>query len=143
KHNLTFGPDPATHNHCTFGGMLGNNSCGMHAQMAGKAEDNVESMDVLTYDGLRMRVGPTDDTKFDGIVAAGGRRAEIYAGLRRIRDRYADLIRRNFPKIPRRVSGYNLNELLPENDFNIARALVGTEGTCVTILEATVRLVYW
>ena len=65
---------------------------------------------------------------------------EIYAGLARIRDRYADLIREKFPRIPRRVSGYNLDELLPENGFNVARALVGSEGTCANIVSATLNL---
>ncbi len=143
KRNFTFGPDPATHSRCTFGGMLGNNSCGMHAQMAGKAEENVISMEVLTYDGLRLHVGETSEEELNAIVREGGRRAEIYAGMKRIRDQYGDLIRKRFPKIPRRVSGYNLNELLPENGFNVARALVGSEGTLVSILEAEVRLVYW
>src|SRR3954452_3933872 len=141
EHELTYGPDPATHQYCTFGGMIGNNSCGTHSLMAGKTSDNVEELDVLTYDGRRMRVGPTSDDELDAIVRAGGRRGEIYAGLRDIRDRYADLVRERFPDIPRRVSGYNLDELLPENGFNVARALVGSEGTCVTILEAGVRLV--
>jgi FAD/FMN-containing dehydrogenase len=75
------------------------------------------------------------------IIREGGRRAEIYAGLKSIADRYGDQVRRQFPNIPRRVSGYNLNHLLPENGFHVARALVGSEGTCVTILEATCRLV--
>ncbi len=141
EHQLTYGPDPATHQYCTFGGMIGNNSCGTHSLMAGKTSDNVEELEVLTYDGLRMKVGPTSDEELEAIVRAGGRRGEIYAGLRDIRDRYADLVRERFPDIPRRVSGYNLDELLPENGFNVARALVGTEGTCATILEATVRLV--
>jgi FAD/FMN-containing dehydrogenase/Fe-S oxidoreductase len=141
KHHLTFGPDPATHNHCTLGGMMGNNSCGIHSIMAGRTSDNVEELEILTYDGLRLRVGQTSEEELRQIIAAGGRRGQIYAGLESIRDRYADLIRERFPKIPRRVSGYNLDELLPENGFHVARALVGTEGTCVTILEATVRLV--
>jgi len=140
--HLTFGPDPATHNRNTFGGMIGNNSCGMHAQMAGKTEENTEELDIVTYDGLRMRVGPTSDADYERIVAEGGRRAEIYTQLRALRDRYADLIRARFPKIPRRVSGFALDQLLPENGFNVARALVGTEGTCVTVVEATVRLVH-
>ena len=59
QHGLTFGPDPATHNHCTLGGMIGNNSCGIHSVMAGRPADNVEELEVLTYDGLRMKVGPT------------------------------------------------------------------------------------
>jgi FAD/FMN-containing dehydrogenase/Fe-S oxidoreductase len=142
RHHLTFGPDPATHNHNTLGGMIGNNSCGTHSVMAGKTEENVIDLDVLTYDGLRMRVGATTDEERDRIISAGGRRGEIYAGLKRIADRYGDQIRRRFPNIPRRVSGYNLPDLLPENGFHVARALVGTECTCAVTLEATVKLVW-
>ncbi len=143
-HKLTWGPDPATHSHCTFGGMLGNNACGVHAQMAGKAADNVHELDILLYDGTRMRVGWMEESELEGQIAAGGRTGEIYARLKSIRERYAPLVRQRFPKIPRRVSGYNLDELLPGPDgrFNVARALVGTEGTCVTFLEAKVRLLY-
>jgi FAD/FMN-containing dehydrogenase/Fe-S oxidoreductase len=141
ERHLTFGPDPATHDRNTFGGMIGNNSCGMHAQMAGKTEENVEGLEIVTYDGLRMHVGPTSDEELSRIIAAGGRKGEIYAALKALRDKYADQIRARFPSIPRRVSGFPLNELLPENGFNVARSLVGTESTCVTILEATVRLV--
>jgi FAD/FMN-containing dehydrogenase/Fe-S oxidoreductase len=141
KHHLTFGPDPATHDRCTLGGMIGNNSCGVHSVMAGKTDDNVEELEILTYDGLRMKVGQTSDADLEKIIAEGGRRGEIYAGLKRLRDTYSDLIRKRYPNIPRRVSGYNLNYLLPENGFNVARALVGSEGTCVTVLEASCRLV--
>ncbi|MBV9080036.1 MAG: FAD-binding oxidoreductase, partial [Elusimicrobia bacterium] len=142
KQGLTFGPDPATHNRCTLGGMIGNNSCGVHALMAGKTVDNVITLDIATYDGQRFTVGETTDDEYARIVAAGGRRAEIYSALRALRDKYADLIRRRYPNIPRRVSGYNLDDLLPEKGFNVARALVGTESTCVTVLEAKVRLVH-
>ena len=141
ERRLTYGPDPATHSRNTLGGQIGNNSCGMHAQYAGKTEQNVEQLEIVTYDGLRIVVGPTSDEEYERIVAAGGRRAEIYAGLRALRDRYGDEIRARFPKIPRRVSGFGLDQLLPENGFNVARALVGTEGTCITIVSATVRLV--
>jgi len=141
KYNLTFGPDPASHSRCTLGGMIGNNSCGVHSVMAGKTDENIEALDVLTYDGHRMRVGQTSDSALDNIIRGGGRRAEIYSGLKAIRDQYGNLVRQKFPNIPRRVSGYNLNFLLPENGFHVARALVGSEGTCVTILEATCRLV--
>ena len=142
QYHLTFGPDPATHTRCTLGGMIGNNSCGVHSVMAGKTEENVESLDILTYDGLRMRVGQTSDEELERIIRAGGRRGEIYAKLKDLRDRYGPLVRERFPKIPRRVSGYNLNELLPENGFHVARALVGTESTCVTVLEATCNLIH-
>ena len=139
--SLTFAPDPATHSRCTLGGMIGNNSCGTHSLLGGKTVDNIESMHVLLYDGTRMNVGQTSDQELHSIITAGGRKAEIYAGLKALRDQYAELIRQRFPRIPRRVSGFNLDELLPENGFNVARALVGSEGTCVTVLESTLRLV--
>ncbi len=139
--DLTFAPDPATHSRCTLGGMIGNNSCGTHSLLGGKTVDNVESMDILLYDGTRMTVGATTEAELAAIIAAGGRKGEIYAGLKSIRDRYASLIRERFPRIPRRVSGFNLDELLPENGFHVARALVGCEGTCVTVLNSTLRLV--
>jgi FAD/FMN-containing dehydrogenase/Fe-S oxidoreductase len=142
RHGLTFGPDPATHAQCTLGGMIGNNSCGVHSIMSGKTVDNIEELDVLTYDGTRMRVGATSESELQSIIAGGGRRGEIYAGLAAIRDRYADPIRARFPKVPRRVSGYNLDQLLPENGFHVARALVGTESTCVLVVEAKTRLVH-
>ena len=141
RHHLTFGPDPATHRWCTLGGMIGNNSCGVHSVMAGKTDDNIDELEVLTYGGLRMRVGATPPDQLERIIGEGGRRGEIYGRLRALCDRYGDLVRARFPRIPRRVSGYNLDYLLPENGFHVARALVGTEGTCVTILEATTRLV--
>jgi FAD/FMN-containing dehydrogenase/Fe-S oxidoreductase len=146
-HGLTFGPDPATHSHCTLGGMLGNNSCGVHSLLCAKhglglrTSDNTHELSILTYDGLGLKVGETSDDELDAIIHAGGRRGEIYAALKALRDRYGEDIRRRMPKLPRRVSGYNLDELLPENHFNVARALVGTESTCVTILEATMHLV--
>ncbi|MGD8875739.1 MAG: FAD-linked oxidase C-terminal domain-containing protein [Gammaproteobacteria bacterium] len=140
-HHLTFGPDPSTHDHCTLGGMIGNNSCGVHSVMAGRTADNVEALEVLTYDGQRLWVGACDDNELARRIAAGGRQGQIYRDLRELRDRYAALIRSRYPRIPRRVSGYNLDELLPENGFQLARALVGSESTCVTVLRARLRLV--
>ncbi len=144
---LTFGPDPATHDHCTLGGMVGNDSCGVHsvmAQFAGqgaRTADSIEELDILTYDGLRMRVGATPPAELERIIQRGGRRGEIYAKLKALRDKYADAIRTGFPKIPRRVSGYNLPYLLPEAGFHVARALVGTEGTCAMWLEVVANLI--
>jgi FAD/FMN-containing dehydrogenase/Fe-S oxidoreductase len=142
EHDLTFAPDTSTHAWATFGGMIGNNSCGVHSVMAGRTSDNVYELDVVLHDGTRMTVGETDDEEFKKIVAEGGRKGEIYEKLRDLRDRYADLIRERYPDIPRRVSGYNLDDLLPEKGFNVARALVGSEGTLATILRAKVRLVH-
>ena len=145
-YGLTFGPDPSTHDHCTFGGMIGNNSCGVHSVMAqfygpgSTMAHNVHELDVLTYRGDRFTVGGTTDDELERIVASGTTQGEIYKRLLALRDRVGDEVRRRYPDIPRRVSGYNLNELLPEAGFNVARALVGTESTCVTVLEATVHL---
>ena len=140
RHQLTYAPDPATHNRCTLGGMIGNNSCGVHGLLGGKVVDNVESLDILLYDGTRMTAGRTSPEELEGIIRAAGRKGQIYAGLKRICDQYADLVRQRYPRIPRRVSGYNLDELLPENGFHVARALVGSEGTCVNVLSATLNL---
>ncbi len=146
KLGLTFGPDPSTHNHCAIGGMLGNNSCGTHSVMSAfygygaLMSDNMERMTVVTYDGIKMEVGPTSDAQYEQIQKEGGRKAEIYKQLRDLRDKYAEQIRTKYPNIPRRVSGYNLTALLPENGFNVGAALVGTESTCVTIVQATLKL---
>src|SRR5215831_6336762 len=140
---LTWGPDPATHTHCCFGGMIGNNSCGAHAQMSGRCHENVEELEILLYDGTRMTVGWMDDAELDRRIVQGGRVGDIYRYLKSLRSHYGELVREKYPKIPRRVSGYNLDQLLPGEDgrFNVARALVGSEGTLVTILEAKVRLI--
>ena len=135
EHELTFGPDPATHSRCTLGGMIGNNSCGVHSIMAGVTADNIEALEVLLYDGTRLRVSR-------GERAIEGPRADELTGrLIALRDRYADLIRTRYPTIPRRISGYNLERLLPEQGFDVAAALVGTESTCALTLSADCRLV--
>ena len=142
NHQLTFAPDPSTHSRCTIGGMIGNNSCGTHSLLGGKTVDNVEELTVLLYDGTRMTVGASPEADLEGIAREEGRRGQVYAALRRIRDQYAELVRAKYPRIPRRVSGYNLDELLPENGFHVARALVGTEGTCAVVLEAKLKLIH-
>lgn len=147
--NMIFGPDPSTHSRCTIGGNVGNNSCGIHSvqsQLYGpgpRTSDNTEALEVVTYDGERFWVGVGEEERIDEIVATGGRKGEIYAALRALRDRYADVIRermRPVTEVPRRVSGYNLDELLPERGFNVARALVGTESTCVTVTDCVLKL---
>src|ERR1039458_4582594 len=78
KHHLTFAPDPASHDRCTLGGMIGNNSCGVHSVMAGKTDDNIEELEILTYDGVRMKVGASSSAEIEHILHQGGRPAEIY-----------------------------------------------------------------
>ncbi len=141
EHGLRFGPEPSTHPNCALGGMIGNNSCGASAQRTGKVVDNVARLEVLLYGGTRFWCGETSDEEYDEIERRGDRQAAVYRSLRAIRDRYADDIKERFPDIPRRVSGYNLDSLLPEHNFDVAGALVGSEGTLVTVLRAELELV--
>jgi FAD/FMN-containing dehydrogenase/Fe-S oxidoreductase len=136
ERGLTWAPDPATFEYCTLGGMIVNNSCGVHSTMLGmegRSSDSVEELEILTYRGERLRVGRGEN----------GVPPELRDKLLALRDRYGDLVRERYPPIPRRVSGYNLDDLLPEKGFHVARSLAGTEGTCALVLEATVRLVDW
>jgi len=138
---LRFGPEPATHMNCTIGGMIGNNSCGATAQRTGKVVDNIAALEVLLYDGTRFWCGPASDEEYAQVERRGDRQAEIYRRLRRLRDQYAGQIRDRYPDIPRRVSGYNLDSLLPEHGFDVAGLLVGSESTLVTVLRARLKLV--
>lgn len=140
-HGLAFGPDPSTSNRCTIGGMIGNNACGVHSVVAGRTADNVEAMDIVLSDGTRLWTGPTTEEELDALAVRGDRIGQLHRALRDIRDRHADEVRAGFPGIPRRVSGYNLDELLPENGFHLGRALVGTEGTCAVVAGVRLNLV--
>ncbi len=100
KYQLTFAPDPSTHSRCTIGGMIGNNSCGTHSLLGGKTVDNVEELRIVLADGTQMTVGAAPDADFASILRQGGRRAEIYAQLRALRDRYEPLILCQIPSNP-------------------------------------------
>lgn len=141
RHGLTFGPDPSTHNRCTLGGMIGNNACGSHSVAWGKTVDNVRSLEIALRDGTRLEVGPTSPAELATLCSRADAVGDLYRSLRTLRDEYLADIRTGFPQLTRRVSGYNLDSLLPENGFDVARALVGSEGTCATLLSATVDLV--
>ncbi|MGW0827265.1 FAD-binding and (Fe-S)-binding domain-containing protein [Streptomyces sp. NPDC002845] len=138
---LRYGPEPATHMNCTIGGMIGNNACGATAQQTGKVVDNIARLEVLLYDGTRFWCGETSDQEYAEIERHGDLRAALYRRLRVLRDTYAEEIRRRYPDIPRRVSGYNLDSLLPEHGFDVAGLLVGSESTLVTVVRAELELV--
>ncbi|MEV4644287.1 FAD-binding and (Fe-S)-binding domain-containing protein [Saccharopolyspora sp. NPDC049357] len=140
-HGLTFGPDPSTHSRCTLGGMIGNDACGSHSVAWGRTSDNVVELEVVLADGTRMTVGQHTSDEIDRIIADGGERGRVFAQLRTLVDRYRAEIRLELARFPRQVSGYPLHHLLPENRFDLAKALVGTEGTCAIVVSATVRLV--
>ncbi len=141
RHRLTFGPDPATHAWCTLGGMIGNNSCGTHALFAGKTVDNVERLRVVAYGGARYEFGCYDDEQYAALVREGAPEAGPLGSLREIGRRVSTLVKQRYPDIPRRVSGFNLDQLLPDRPTHVARLLVGTESTCVLTTEATLRLI--
>ncbi len=141
-HGLFFAPDPSTKDRCTIGGMIGNNSCGAHSAAYGKTVDNLEALDAILYDGTELKLrGAMDDAAIASTLAGGDRTAALVRAMLAIRDRNADSVRAHYPQIPRRVSGYNLDELLPERGFNLARAIVGSEGTCAITTAATLRVV--
>jgi FAD/FMN-containing dehydrogenase/Fe-S oxidoreductase len=141
QHGLRYGPEPATHPNCTIGGMIGNNSCGATAQRTGKVVDNIARLEVLLYDGTQFWCGETSDADYLAIERRGDRQARVYRQLRALRDTYADEIRARYPEIPRRVSGYNLDSLLNEHNFDVAGLLVGSESTLITVLRAELELV--
>jgi len=136
-HGLRVGPDPSTHSRCTVGGMIGNNACGSHSVRWGTTAQGVLGLEVITADGIRRRVGALEDG--DPRVTALG--PVIEGRLRGLLSAHETRLRHELPPWPRRVSGYALDWLLPERGFDVARALVGSEGTCAVIAAATVRLV--
>ena len=130
-HGLTFGPDPSTHSRCTLGGMIGNNACGSHSVAWGTTDRNVRALRVLTYGGDRLRLAQGDE----------GVPEPLRSAVRRLVDEELALLRTGYPELPRRISGYALDRLLPEQGADWARAFTGSEGTLGVLTEATVRLV--
>ncbi|GAA2426110.1 FAD-binding and (Fe-S)-binding domain-containing protein [Streptomyces macrosporus] len=141
EHGLLFGPDPSTHSRCTLGGMIGNNACGTHSVAWGRTADNVVELEVVTYRGTVVRLGEMSRAEIDEAIAAGGDRGRLIASLYRLAQRNLATLRTELGRFPRQVSGYALEHLLPEHRFNLAKALVGSEGTLAVVLSATVRLV--
>ncbi|MEV0598449.1 FAD-binding and (Fe-S)-binding domain-containing protein [Streptomyces sp. NPDC050315] len=137
-HGLVFGPDPSSHSRCTIGGMIGNDACGNHSVRYGRTGEHLVALDLVLADGTRA---VADRDGLHAVDEAGKERvAELTTGLRDIVDSNLAAIRLTLGRIPRQVSGYQLQHLLPENGFNVVRALAGTEGTCATVVSATVRL---
>ena len=140
---LLFGPDTSTSNRATLGGMIGNNSGGSHSIAYGLTVEHILELDALLADGTRVRFGTVTPAEFDAKTRLPGAEGRIYREMAAIRAEYAEEIRKRYPKHWRRVAGYNLNELLKADagPLNMARVVVGSEGTLLTVLEAKVRLV--
>ncbi|MFF6785797.1 FAD-linked oxidase C-terminal domain-containing protein [Streptomyces sp. NPDC012510] len=138
-HGLDFGPDPSSHSRCTLGGMIANDACGNRSVRDGRTSGHVEALEIVTVDGVRAvadRSGLHPVDPRDGVLVA-----RLEADLKRLIADHLGTIRTELGRVPRQVSGYQLHHLLPENGFDLARALVGTEGTCAVVTAATVRLV--
>ncbi|MGI5373351.1 FAD-binding and (Fe-S)-binding domain-containing protein [Streptomyces sp. CA-251387] len=141
-HGLTFGPDPSSHSRCTLGGMIGNDACGNRSVRHGRTSGHIEALEIVTADGVRAvadRTGlraadPNDEHAVERV-------ARLEADVHRLIEDNLAPIRTELGRVPRQVSGYQLHHLLPEHGFDMARALVGTEGSCAVVTAATVRLV--
>ncbi|MFG1920304.1 FAD-binding and (Fe-S)-binding domain-containing protein [Cryptosporangium sp. NPDC048952] len=137
---LDFGPDPSTHSRCTIGGMLGNDACGSHSIAWGTTSDNTDALDVVLADGTRLDLGATKRDEWERLAQNPTREGRLYADLKNLVDNNLALIRTTFGRFSRQISGYPLHRLLPEQGGHLARALVGTEGTCAVVLGATLHL---
>ena len=137
-HGLHFGPDPATLRQCCLGGMIGNNSCGARSLVYGKTGDHVHSLDCVLHDGHAARFGRV---RRDAIATMPGREGELARQVLGLLEPHGDAIAARYPKIPRRVSGYNFDALLEAPEFSLADLVVGSEGTLATVTEAEVGLV--
>ena len=142
RHGLRFGPDPSTHSRCTVGGMIGNNACGSRALGYGRTADNVEALELVAGNGERVTAGRGSAGRGSaGRGSAGRVGSPTLQALDGVVTARLAVIRAELGRFPRQVSGYALEQLLPERGFDVAAALVGTEGTCGMLLGATVRLV--
>jgi Fe-S oxidoreductase/FAD/FMN-containing dehydrogenase len=141
KHRLRFGPETATSNRANLGGMIGNNSAGARSLVYGKTVDNVHEVKVVLSDGTLATFGRIARKDLAAKSRGDSLEASIYRKALELAEAHREEIERRYPKIPRRVSGYNLDELLHCEDVNLAKLVIGSEGTLATVVEAKVALV--
>ncbi|BBZ36428.1 FAD-binding and (Fe-S)-binding domain-containing protein [Mycolicibacterium confluentis] len=138
-YGLMFGPDPSSHSRATLGGMIGNDACGNHSVAYGRTGDHVLELDLVLADGVRVRA---DSTGITAVDPADEQRVRVLErGLRELIQSHLAVLRTELDRVPRQVSGYHLHQLLPERGFDVARSLVGSEGTLAIVVAATVQLV--
>ena len=150
-HGLMYAPDPTTSSRACVGGGVGNNTCGAHSVIYGKTLDHIMELDVVLADGAEAHFRPLDAGELEVKLSGGGLESDIYRGVRRLAHDNAAEIAARYPNIMRRVSGYNLDEFVPplsptggrggEGGFNLAKMVVGSEGTLCVATEVKVNLV--
>ena len=141
QHGLMYGPDPVTSQRATVGGGIGNNSCGPHSVLYGKTLDHILEVDAILSDGSRTHFAPITGEPLEQRMLQDDLEGKIYREVRRLGHLHADEIQRRFPKLLRRVMGYNLDDFMGDAPMNLTRAVVGSEGTLVAVTEAKVNLV--
>jgi FAD/FMN-containing dehydrogenase/Fe-S oxidoreductase len=141
-HGLRFAPDISTASRATLGGMISNNSCGARSVMYGKTIDHVLELDVVLADGSQAHLRPLNRAELDTACQGDTLEAKCYREVRRVALECADEIEKRYPKVVRRVGGYNLDEFVnPDKPFNLSKIIVGSEGTLAMITAAKVNLV--
>jgi FAD/FMN-containing dehydrogenase/Fe-S oxidoreductase len=141
-HGLRFAPDVSTANRATIGGMIANNSSGARSVLYGKTIDHVLELEVVLGDGKLAHFRPLSSNALNGACVGRDIEAESYRTVRRLAHDCREEIDRRFPKILRRVGGYNLDEFVdPSKPFNLAKVIVGSEGTLALVVEAKINLV--
>ena len=139
QHGLMYAPDPVTSARATVGGGIGNNSCGPHSVIYGKTLDHILEVDAILSDGSRVHFAPTVGEGLEDKLAQNDLEGAIYRETRRLAWEHADEIAQRFPRILRRVMGYNLDDFTGSGPMNLTRAVVGSEGTLVAVTEARVK----
>ena len=138
---LQYAPDPTTSNRACVGGGVGNNTCGSHSVVYGKTIDHVLELGVVLSDGSQAKLGPLDSRQLEGRLAGAGLESDIYRQVGAIAEDNRDEILSRYPRIMRRVSGYNLDDFIDGQPFNMARMVVGSEGTLCVVTDAKLNLV--
>jgi FAD/FMN-containing dehydrogenase/Fe-S oxidoreductase len=141
RHGLLYGIDPSTQNRATIGGGVGNNSCGAHSIVYGKTIDQVVELQAVLSDASLVQLAQLDGVALEAKLRQDGLEGDLYRELRRIGVAQHEEIERRFPKIMRRVSGYNLDDFTNDGGpMDVARMVVGSEGTLAVVTEAKMRL---